>query len=107
MIEFLLSDEEIVRKIRYPEESVYLDEQFLAVADDLRNPLLEDKNMEALYKYPAPLAPEGRSRYEELAKSVVNEMLPQFLDSSQDVNSFLRELQEETERRIAEEQSRE
>lgn len=105
VIEFLLSDEEIMRKIRYPEESVYIDEAFLSKAEHLRNPLLSDKNMEALYKYPAPKAPDGRSRYEEIAKSVVNEKLGEFLSSSKDINTFLRELQEETEIRILNEKS--
>jgi len=102
VIEFLLSEDEVKRKIRYPEESVYTDDAFLEKADDIRDPLLDDKNMEALYKYPAPEASEGLSPYEETAKDVLAEGMGDFLEENQDVNTFLRELQEETEKRILE-----
>lgn len=105
IIEFLLSDEEVLRKIYYPEESVYTDDQFFEVAKDLKDPRVEDKNLEALYKYPAPPAPKGRSKYEELAVSTVNNMLDDFLNSPTDVNTFLRELTEETTNRILEEKT--
>ncbi len=103
VIEFLLSDEEIIRKIRYPEESVYADEEFFEQAEHIRSPLLNDKNMEALIKYPAPPAPDGRSQYEDLALEIVGEKVSDFLESGQDVNTFLRELQEEIEKRIEDE----
>ncbi|MFS0612353.1 extracellular solute-binding protein [Lederbergia ruris] len=105
VIEFLLSNEQVAHKIRYPEESVYTDELFFSMAEDIRNPLLADKNMESLYKYPAPPAPDGRSKYEEIAKTVLSEQLNEFLTSDIDVNTFLRELQEETEIRIKDAQA--
>lgn len=107
VIEFLLSDEEVIRKIRYPEESIYIDDEFLEKSDHIRNPLLDDKNMEALYKYPAPPASDGISIYEEIAKSVVSEKLGEYLSTSMDVVTFLRELQEETEIRIQDAKSQE
>lgn len=100
VIEFLLSDEQVKNKIRYPEESIYTDEQFFAMSEDMRDPLLADKNVEALYKHPAPPAPEGRSKYEEIAKGVLSERLNEFLTTNIDVNTLLRELQEEAEIRI-------
>src|SRR5699024_2531146 len=45
IIEFLLSDEEVLRKIRYPEESVYTDDEFFAIAGEKQSPYLEDKNV--------------------------------------------------------------
>lgn len=105
VIEFLVGEDEIMKKIRYPEESVYIDDAFLEKADHIRDPLLDDKNMEALYKYPAPEATEGLSIYEEVAKSVLNAQIGEYLSTNKDVNTFLRELQEETELRIAEEKS--
>lgn len=97
IIEFLLTDEEIVRKLYYPEESVYTDEQFFEVATEIEDPRVEGKNLEAIYKYPAPPAPEGRSKYEEVAVSTLLDFLDDFLNSTDDVNTFLRELSEETE----------
>lgn len=105
IIEFLVSEEQVLHKIRYPEESVYTDDDFFAISGDLQDERLENKNMEALYKYPAPPAPEARSEYEELAKTTLSEMMGDFLNSADDVNTFLRELTEETNRRILEEKA--
>ncbi len=75
------------------------------------DPELDDKNTDALLKHPTLEKQPFRSRYESLVYPLLEEKVQEFIDPDRgkgtDINTVLRELQDEAESAIQEAQHRE
>lgn len=111
VLELLYSDEYIMDLAETPLNAPYPDlhesgESIDHLNEDDHGHFM-DKNLEALSELDPADAPKIRSKYDSGVADVMSSMIYDYLDSGQDMNTFLREIREQEETRVLEELEKE